>query len=380
MPGPVDTALVPSSPASLSKVNVALGVVPTTVDEGWRLATVMAKSSLVPKAFANKPEDVFVAIQLGVEIGFAPMQALQSIAVINGRPSVWGDGFLALIMASAIYQDHQEFYEVDGVACAGLTADDLKKDTTTAVCTFWRRGRATAVTQRFSIAQAKKANLWSKAGPWQEYPDRMLKMRARSWAGRDAFPDLLRGLRTAEEVGDESTTHDPVDVRTPRRLSDAPAQAAPVLPSPKMDRSTEDTGAAETPATDGAAATGVSAVAPPESQSPAPSSSDDEVKCISHPTHVLNLEKLSGTPMRWALTTDTGRFVVVNSKTANELLTFKKSQQAIVVEYVVMYDTDGQRFLSLVTFTAADVGKPDAHIGAGDHGELFPTQTTHRPE
>ena len=69
----------------------------------------MAKSELVPKAFRNKPEDVLVAIQLGTEIGFAPMQALQSIAVINGRPSVWGDGFLALIMASPLYRDHDEY-------------------------------------------------------------------------------------------------------------------------------------------------------------------------------------------------------------------------------------------------------------------------------
>lgn len=212
LPAPVDPPV---------RVPVALGIVPTTLDEGWRLATMMAKSSLVPKQFLGKPEDVMVAIQLGVEVGFAPMQALQSIAVINGRPSIWGDGFLALIMTSSRYADHQEYYEVDGQACDAVTAADLKQDTTAAVCVFQRRGKATPTLQRFSVAQAKAAKLWGKDGPWTQYPDRMLKMRARSWAGRDAFPDLLRGLRTAEEAHDEPAEALPPVVMAPRRIAPA---------------------------------------------------------------------------------------------------------------------------------------------------------------
>jgi hypothetical protein len=57
-----------------------------------------------------------------MELGFMPMQALQSIAVVNGRPSVWGDGFLALIMSSPLYLDHDEYYEVDGERRDGVTA------------------------------------------------------------------------------------------------------------------------------------------------------------------------------------------------------------------------------------------------------------------
>jgi hypothetical protein len=215
---PETTALAPAAPAS--KTPARIGVAPTTLDEGWRLAQMMAKSDLVPKSFRNHPEDVLVAIQLGTEIGFAPMQALQSIAVINGRPSVWGDGFLALIMASPLYRDHEEFYEVDGQRVDGLNAEALKKDTTAAVCTFWRRGKPEPVTRRFTIGQAKKAQLFGKDGPWQLYPDRMLLMKARSWAGRDGFPDLLRGIRTAEEALDEREIVDVPLVREVRRVSE----------------------------------------------------------------------------------------------------------------------------------------------------------------
>jgi hypothetical protein len=231
---PAATGLQPATSAPLtttsgpSKAPVRLGIAPQTLDEGWRLAQMIARSELVPKNFRGKPEEVLVAIQMGIEIGLAPMQALQSIAVINGRPSVWGDGFLALIMSSGVYADHDEFYEVDGQRKDGLTAEDLKKDSTAGVCTFARRGKATPVTRRFTVGQAKKANLLGKEGPWQSYPDRMLLLRARGFAGRDAFADILRGIRTAEEAFD--TPDDEVEVETTpappvRRISETQAPA-----------------------------------------------------------------------------------------------------------------------------------------------------------
>ena len=213
-----------------AKVPVLMGVAPKSIEEAWRLAGFFASSDLVPKAYRGKQADVLVAIQYGMELGFPPMQALQSIAVIGARPSVWGDGFLALIMASPLYQNHDEYYEVAGDRRDGLTADDLKRDDTAAVCTFWRRGKPQPVTRRFTIAQAKKAQLWTKEGPWQQYPDRQLAMRARGFAGRDCFPDLLRGIRTAEEVRDipESEVIDvPPPPVQPRRASAAPVPATP---------------------------------------------------------------------------------------------------------------------------------------------------------
>ena len=216
-------ATVAAQASAVTKAPTRLGVSPTTLEEGWRLAQFMAKSQLVPKNFQGKPEDVLVAIQMGIEIGLAPMQALQSIAVINGRPSVWGDGFLALLMSAPEYHDHDEYYEVDGARREGLVAEDFKKDSTAAVCTFWRRGKGTPVTRRFTIGQAKKADLLGKAGPWVNYPDRMLMMRARSWAGRDCFPDRLRGIRTAEEAMDSPPEEAiEIPVREVRRISETP--------------------------------------------------------------------------------------------------------------------------------------------------------------
>jgi hypothetical protein len=211
---------------ALTKVPVRVGVIPTSVEEVWRLAQMFARSELVPKAFRGRADDIVVAIVMGAEIGFAAWQAVQSIAVINGRPGLYAEGLLGRIMASPLYVDHDEYFLVNADHRDELTAEDLKLDTTAAVCTFIRKGKALPVTRRFSVADAKRANLLGKAGPWTEYPSRMLRMRARSFAARDTFPDVLRGIRAVEELGD--IPPEPEAARTVRRLSDPP-EPAPVV-------------------------------------------------------------------------------------------------------------------------------------------------------
>ena len=220
-----------------ARVPVQMGIAPKTIEEGWRLAQFIAQSELVPKGYRGRPADVLVAIQYGMEVGLPPMAALHSIYVTNGRPSLWGDGFLAVIMASPRYKDHDEYYMVANERREFLTAADLQKDDTMAVTTFWRTDTTRATTATFSIAKAKKAGLWSKEGPWQNYPDRMLKMRARGFAGHDAFPDVLRGIREAEEVIDvePQTGAEPEPPKEVRRLSEMKAAEPAAAMAPTDD-------------------------------------------------------------------------------------------------------------------------------------------------
>jgi hypothetical protein len=159
------------------------GVQLRSFDEMARFCKAIVNSGLAPKGF-NSPEAVMVAVQHGLELGLAPMQSLQSIAIINGKPCIYGDAALALCTAHPAFLDIEETTEGN-----------------TATCVVKRRDRS-AVVRTFSEADAKKAGLWGKSGPWQQYPNRMLQMRARSWALRDAFPDALRGLGIREEVSD----------------------------------------------------------------------------------------------------------------------------------------------------------------------------------
>src|ERR1700704_4154108 len=73
-----------------------------TLDELERFADIAARSTAVPKDYQNKADNCMIAIQMGSELGLAPMQSLQNVAVINGRPAVWGDAMPGLCRASGM--------------------------------------------------------------------------------------------------------------------------------------------------------------------------------------------------------------------------------------------------------------------------------------
>jgi hypothetical protein len=201
------------------------GFAPATLTEAMDFSKMLADSQMVPRAYQGKPQDVLVCVQWGYEIGLAPMQALQNIAVINGKPSVYGDAAMALVQASPVCEDIEEFFEGEG------TPNPV------AVCVAKRKGRKPVVA-KFSVEDAKRAGLWGKQGPWQAYPKRMMQMRARGFALRDAFPDVLKGLITAEEAQDYPDEAKPRPAKdiTPRNPLDMVAPPAPA-PAPALEAS-----------------------------------------------------------------------------------------------------------------------------------------------
>lgn len=193
----------------------ARGLALATIGDAMKFGEMVANSDFAPKDFRGKPASCVLAIQAGAEIGLSPMQALQSIAVVNGRPAVFGDAALAVVKASLVCEYVTEAVDGDG-------------EQMVATCTAKRRGYPSATVVKFSVADAKKAGLWGKSGPWTQYPKRMLQMRARGFALRDAFPDVLKGLVTAEEAQDypvPEPAREPVVVRPKFDVTPAPAPA-----------------------------------------------------------------------------------------------------------------------------------------------------------
>jgi hypothetical protein len=93
------------------------GVSLSSFDEMARFCQAIARSKLSPKGLET-PEAIMVAVQHGMEIGLGPMQALQSIAVINGRPSLWGDALPALIMSRPDFVDMTENFTDAEATCS----------------------------------------------------------------------------------------------------------------------------------------------------------------------------------------------------------------------------------------------------------------------
>ncbi len=206
------------------------GFAPATMGEAIEFSKMLADSSMVPKAYQGKPQDILVCVQWGQEIGLAPLQALQNIAVINGKPSIYGDAMIALVQNSSQCEGIEESIEGEG------TANPV------AVCVAHRKGRK-AVVAKFSVEDAKRAGLWGKGGPWQAYPKRMLQMRARGFALRDQFADVLKGLLTIEEAMDtDEVTEKPEPIRKkdmPRNPLDLVAAPTPVVIEPQLESPAE---------------------------------------------------------------------------------------------------------------------------------------------
>jgi hypothetical protein len=207
-PKPAQASDVPAVPiTSLREV-----LLPRSFDQAVKLAELIASSDLAPKDYKGKPGNVLIAMQLGAEVGLQPMQAIQNIAVLNGRPSVWGDAMLGIVRASGLLAEFREW--------------ETEADGGTSHCFSRRKGEKEGKETTFSVNDAKRARLLDKEGPWQCYPKRMRQMRARGFNLRDQFADVLRGLQLAEEVIDITPTESvDVPLRDPNAETLAAAKA-----------------------------------------------------------------------------------------------------------------------------------------------------------
>jgi hypothetical protein len=154
---------------------------PTTKDDLYKLAEMHSKSNLTPACYRGKSADILIAWSLGFPLGLNMMQCLLGIAVINGRPSLWGDVLNGLILSQP---DLEIFDEV------------FNQDKFEWTCTIKRKGR-NEIVRTFSKEDAITAGLWdepSKKHTWGKYPKRMTQMRCRGFCIRDAYADKLCGL------------------------------------------------------------------------------------------------------------------------------------------------------------------------------------------
>jgi hypothetical protein len=194
------------------------GAIVRTIDDMWRLARLVHKSGLAPKGFQS-PEAIIVAWEYGAELGLGRMQSLHCIHVIDGVPRLNVDAALALVRASGLFDESAFVEEISD---------------TKATCTVRRLPNGNPVTRTFTIDDARRAGLLGERKEnWHKYPKRMLQVRARSWALRDAFGDVLRGLEVVG-VAEEDARANVRDATLPN--ADVIAPAPESFSQRKIDR------------------------------------------------------------------------------------------------------------------------------------------------
>lgn len=183
----------------------------------WGLAQKVVGTAFCPTRF-KRAEDVFVAMLYGRGVGLNALMSIHTIAVINGRPSVFGDGLSAVVLAHPEYDGKTEVM----IGEPGTDSRGWK-------CTVRRRGVGEA-TAEFTVRNAKTAGLWGKDGPWRTHPDRMLQWRARHFACRDLFADALMGLVSADEAEESGEGR---TVFVPNEAAERAVAAAESEPAPE---------------------------------------------------------------------------------------------------------------------------------------------------
>lgn len=207
-------------------------IVPNTVEEAARMAQAVMLGGFAPSSYNNDPNKIMLGIMAAMEAGLQPLYGLRQIAIINGRPTIWGDAAMALVQSKNLIDEYVE--ERTGTAPLDVNLANWPDDYGWRV-TIRRKGQKGEYVGEFTVGMAKRARLWlnAKKVPWMEHPDRMLKIRARAFPLRDGFADALAGLGIREEVEDSAPAverHIEVD------MGDAPK-----IEAPPMEEAVEET-------------------------------------------------------------------------------------------------------------------------------------------
>lgn len=192
-----ETAVVEQKKQPIA-IDLTGGIVPTDYNELLQFAALMHSASLAPKTLDTVPK-IAIAMLTAMEIGLPIVSGIQNIAVINNRAGIWGDAALAIVRGSGLLEVFEEWNE-----------GERKTPKWTYYCKLKRKGYK-EVTGSFSWQEAIEAGFHDPKqrdgrqdnfSPWRRFTNRMMTFKARNFVLRDQFGDILKGLRTAEDLGD----------------------------------------------------------------------------------------------------------------------------------------------------------------------------------
>jgi len=244
-------APAPSVPAVRTpKEPIRLGdggyILPTTLEEAYRMAVAVIKGGMMPDSYKDaagnkeaEAQKVMLGLASAMEAGLPPLYGLRQIAIINGRPSMWGDALMALVQSKNLLAN-QTVREVGAGFDPSLPPAQWPDDYGICV-SLWRRGQPDPYVGTFTVADAKRAGLWlnTRKKPWLEHPKRMMTFRARAFPLRDGFADAIAGIAVREEIEDYHTPEDLLVPKTSAVDDDEPITESATVEEPNAGQADE---------------------------------------------------------------------------------------------------------------------------------------------
>lgn len=210
----------PAAPAIPQRKPIPLSRPLADADSAWRLAGLLAQSNLLPASLTKNPKttqgNVTLILLYGAELGLAPMQAIQSIYVVNGRPQMSGQLWLAKVRE------------------AGHKVEKLEHTAQKCVVQITRGDTGESWTEEFTIQDAQRAKL-DKKDVWVQYPKRMLLWRAVAHCATAICPEVALGFSDANEDDEYDAAEQAL-----ARAVDARSTAPETSPTAETDEDVED--------------------------------------------------------------------------------------------------------------------------------------------
>lgn len=188
--------------------NVGNAFSPQTFDHAQRVAIMLSKSSLIPKEYQGNVQNVMIAMELANRIGASPLQVMQNLYIIHGKPS-WSSTFIiSAVNSNGKFEglEYETSGEGESMAC---------------YCWAYRKGTKEKVVGPPVTMKMAKAEGWvdKNGSKWKTMPELMIRYRAATFFGRLYAPEVLMGMQTADEVLD--IDHQEVNQDEQRKLKEA---------------------------------------------------------------------------------------------------------------------------------------------------------------
>lgn len=199
---------------------------PAAFDQIWRAAKLFASSDLVPTAYRNKPENCFIAIEMADRMGISPFAMLQSLVIIQGKPSMEAKLIIALVNDSGIFADPLE-YEIVG-------ADPYAQDYKVRAFAKMKKTGKDCLGPWITYQMVKGEGWLDKGGSkWKTMPSIMFMYRAASFFAKVYCPNITMGMQTREEMEDVRLINITPKPEAPA-LVEAPDEPAPPVVAPPL--------------------------------------------------------------------------------------------------------------------------------------------------